>query len=64
MGMDFSTQEKWGDVEVLRLDDLVQPEVNEAADRPPAERGSWFSLIFYWISELRWRARYWNKTRG
>lgn len=63
MGMDFSTQERLQDVEVFQLDDLVQHEFEAASEAAEAKRVSFFSLITYWVGELRWRAGYWQQAR-
>jgi hypothetical protein len=63
MGMDFQAQEKYDEVDILRFDDLVEHEKPVASHRPDTARDTWFSLIQYWIAELIWRVRFWNKTR-
>ncbi len=60
MGMDFSTEEKVEEVEVFRLDDLVQQDIPVTSESGEQKRDSWFSLIGYWVSELRWRMKYWK----
>ncbi len=63
MGMDFSTQETFEEVDVFQLDDLAQSEYEIATQSREANQGSVFSSIAYWIGELRWRAKYWGQTR-
>jgi hypothetical protein len=63
MDMDFSTRERLEDVEVFQIDDLPHHEVGTVSDSSEVKRDSWFSLFFYWIAELRWRAKFWNQTR-
>lgn len=64
MGMDFGTDERLDEVNVIEFDDLVQQEfrVNSSDDTDAHE--SWFSLLVYWVSELRWRVRYWRQPKG
>jgi hypothetical protein len=63
MGMDFSTQERLDDVDVFQLDDLVQKDFEVSARHRELTKPSWFGLIRYWISELRWRRKFWQQTR-
>jgi hypothetical protein len=63
MGMDFGTEERVEEIEVFRLDDLVQQDFNVASERSRQNRESWFSLLGYWVSELRWRMSYWKQNR-
>jgi hypothetical protein len=64
MGMDFGTDERLDEVNVIEFDDLVQQEFRVVNGDAAESRQSWFSLLVYWVSELRWRVRYWRQQKG
>ena len=38
-------------------------EVESGVSDVPWKKESWWSMIVYWMNELIWRRRYWNKLR-
>jgi hypothetical protein len=63
MGMDFSTQERLDDVDVIQFDDLVQREYEVSAGSAEVGEFTWLEMIRYWISEMRWRRKFWLQSR-
>ena len=63
VGMDFGTEQKMESVEVFTLDDLASQNITVSSEHNETDHESIFSIIAYWLGELRWRAKFWKRTR-
>jgi hypothetical protein len=51
------------DVDVIQFDDLVQREYEVSAGSAEVGEFTWLEMIRYWISEMRWRRKFWLQSR-